>query len=91
MFIIFSKQRILACKEHFKQQSNLWEQENMGNYRIVFSEKNSHLYEHFFYWNESSTLYRNTIRSLLHPQSSLVFQEKVVYLLIINNFTFYST
>lgn len=40
----------------------------MGNYRLVFSEKNAHLYKHYFYCNESA-IYRHTRRTSLHQES----------------------
>lgn len=68
----YSKQRMLEYKESLEQQNNIWERNNMGNYRLVFSDDNAHLYEHFFYLNESS-LYRTTQRS----KSVIPFQTKV--------------
>eukprot|EP00102_Acyrthosiphon_pisum_P003478 XP_001946028.2 PREDICTED: tubulin polyglutamylase TTLL6-like isoform X1 [Acyrthosiphon pisum] len=62
------KQRMLKCKEHFEQQNNVWQSKNMGNYRLVFSEKNAHLYEHFYYCNESA-IYRHKCRTSLHQES----------------------
>lgn len=59
---------MLRCKEHFEQQNNVWQSKNMGNYRLVFSEKNAHLYEHFYYCNESA-IYRHTCRTSLHQES----------------------
>lgn len=65
---------MLACKEHFEQQNEIWENENMGNYRLVFSEKNLDSYIRFFYCNESP-LYR--LNSLLKKESSNASQKKV--------------
>lgn len=48
----------------------------MGDYRLVYSEKNAQSYEHFFYQNES-TLYRNTCCSLLRLESAKSIQKKV--------------
>lgn len=88
MNTIFSKQRMLACKENVEKQNEIWESENMGNYRLVFSEKNMHLYKQYFYLNES-TIYRNN--SPFNKESSNSFQKKVTLLLLIicdnNTFT----
>lgn len=67
----YSKQKMLAYKESLEQQNKVWERDNMGNYRLVFSDENAHLYEHFFNSNESS-LYRTQRSKCLIP-----FQTKV--------------
>lgn len=47
----------------------------MGNYRLVFSEKNSALYEQYFYSNEN-TLYKKKC-----PKSKeIIINKKVVVL-----------
>lgn len=66
--LLYSVERKLQCKEHFKNQKNKWASENMGNYRLVFSENNSYLYENYFYWNESK-LYKNIKRE--EPKSPI--------------------
>lgn len=66
--MLYSLQRKLQCKEHYKNQKMKWASQNMGNYRLVFSEINSHLYENYFYWNESK-LYKNIRRE--YPKSPI--------------------
>lgn len=57
---------------------NLWESKNMGNYRLVFSEKNSKLYEKYFYLNESS-LYRRPQLLQQKPPEIMNRKEVIIY------------
>lgn len=66
---------MLECKEHLKSLNNKWESEHLGNYRLVYSDKNSHLYERFFYWNENM-LYRINSSSFC-PETPKESQPKV--------------
>lgn len=76
-FAISSKEKLLACKKYFDQENEKWESKNMGNYRLVFSEKNSKKYEHYFYCNENA-LYRNNVqRPTSRRESWKEFQKKV--------------
>ncbi|XP_050528158.1 tubulin polyglutamylase TTLL6-like [Daktulosphaira vitifoliae] len=63
-------QRILECKKMCEENKRSWEMKNMGNYRLIYPEKDSNLYEKFFYQNES-TLYKNTHSSKLRLKPSI--------------------